>query len=250
MKMRRTANRLGVVVFLGLLILAWQFASTAGHASPILLPQPIKVVEQIQQLIGTGAALAPFGITVFEVGVAFLISTSCGLFAGYAISRTRYSVRVFEPLLTTLFAIPMILLFPLYTLFFGIGSGSKIALGATISFFPIVLNTITGFSSIEPVYVTAARVMGAHGWQLFRRVLLPAAFPTVLAGLRIGLTLCFLSVLGGETIASFGGLGHEIANAAADMDPSTMYAYIVIVIALAGVLNVLLSRGESIGARG
>lgn len=246
----RAANRLGVVVFLILLVFAWQLAATVGHASAILLPLPASVALQIEQIIASGDVLAPFGITLFEVAVAFLIATSCGLFAGYAISRTRYTVRVFEPLLTTLFAVPAILLFPLYTLFFGIGSGSKIALGATISFFPIVLSTITAFSSIEPVYVTAARVMGARGWQLFRRVLLPAAFPTVLAGLRIGLTLCFLSVLGGETIASFGGLGHKIANAAADMDPATMYAYIVIVIALAAVLNVLLSRGESIGARG
>jgi len=245
----RSATRLAILGFLIVLILAWQVAATSGHVSGIILPPPLSVAAEMLQLVRTGAVLAPFRITVFEVAIAYLIATSCGLLVGYAISRAPYSVRVFEPLLSTLFAIPAILLYPLYTLFFGIGSGSKIALGATISFFPIVLSTITGFRSIEPVHATAARAMGARGWQLFSRVLLPAAFPTVFAGLRVGLTLCFLSVLGGETIASFGGLGHEIANAAADMDPSTMYAYIVIVIALAAALNIALSRGAAIGAR-
>jgi ABC-type nitrate/sulfonate/bicarbonate transport system permease component len=207
------------------------------------------VLEQIGTLLRSGAVLHPLRITVLEVASAFCIAAALGIFAGYGISRTAYRITVFDPLLTSIYAIPAILFFPLYTLFFGIGPGSKIALGATISFFPIALSTIAAFGSIETTFVVAARAMGARGWQLFRRVLLPAAFPTVFSGLRIGLTLCFLSVLGGETIASFAGLGHEIANAAADMDPATMYAYIVIVIAIAALLNFLLARAESFGVR-
>jgi len=113
-----------------------------------------------------------------------------------------------------------------------------------------VLSTIAGFGAIESTYTTAARTMGARGWNLFAYVLLPAAFPTVFAGLRIGLTLCFLSILGGETLASFAGLGHEIAAAASNMTPALMYAYIVFVICFAGLLNFILARAESFGTRG
>ena len=218
--------------------------------SPILLPQPLKVFEQIVKLIGSGAIVLPLRTTAYEVVMGFIIAAVAGLFLGYLISRTRYTVVVFDPLLSSLYAIPAILVFPLYELFFGIGVGSKIALGTTIAFFPIVLSTIAGFSSIDATYTLAAKAMGARGWNLFGYVLLPAAFPTVFAGLRIGLTLCFLSILGGETLASFQGLGHEIAAAAADMTPALMYAYIVFVVAVAGLLNFLLARAEAIGIRG
>lgn len=250
MLLSKTASRLIQAVFLIAIVISWYFAAASGNVSPILLPPPGMVFQQIVSLIATGAVLDPLRTTVTEVVAGFAIAAAVGLFTGYLISRTRYTIVVFDPLLTSLYAIPAILFFPLYELFFGIGIGSKIALGTTIAFFPIVLSTIAGFGAIEPTYTTAARTMGARGWNLFAYVLLPAAFPTVFAGLRIGLTLCFLSILGGETLASFAGLGHEIAAAASNMTPALMYAYIVFVICFAGLLNFVLARGESFGTRG
>ena len=148
-----------------------------------------------------------------------------------------------------LYAIPAILLFPLYVLFFGIGPASKIAMGATIAFFPVVLNTIAGLSCVERLYVTAARSMGASPRQMFWSVMLPAAFPVFLTGLRMGLILAFLSILGSETIASFSGLGHRIVELGENMDTSKMFAYIVFVIAIALVLNAGVSFAESRGGR-
>jgi ABC-type nitrate/sulfonate/bicarbonate transport system permease component len=246
----KTASRLIQAAFLIAIVIGWYFAAAGGHVSPILLPPPDTVFQQVVSLIGSGAIVNPLRTTVYEVIAGFLIAAVAGLFTGYLISRTRYTIVVFDPLLTSLYAIPAILFFPLYELFFGIGVGSKIALGTTIAFFPIVLSTIAGFGAIESTYTTAARTMGARGWNLFAYVLLPAAFPTVFAGLRIGLTLCFLSILGGETLASFAGLGHEIAAAASNMTPALMYAYIVFVICFAGLLNFILARAESFGTRG
>ncbi len=91
---------------------------------------------------------------------------------------------------------PIILFLPLYVLFLGLGPASKIALGATISFFPIVLNTIAGFSNVDKLHVTAARSMGASDWALFRYVLVPAALPVMLTGLRMGFTVALLSIIG------------------------------------------------------
>ncbi len=104
-----------------------------------------------------------------------------------SISRSRYLIRVFEPLCSpAIYAIPIILFLPLYVLISGLGPASKIALGATISFFPIVMNTVVGFGSVDRTLVAAARSMGANNIQMFRHVLLPAALPVILAGLRMG----------------------------------------------------------------
>ena len=99
---------------------------------------------------------------------------------------------MFEPLLAGVYSVPIILFLPLFVLFFGLGPGSKIAIGTTISFFPIVLNTIAGFGYVDRIFITAARSMGASDLQMFRYVLLPAALPVILTGLRIGFTVALL----------------------------------------------------------
>jgi ABC-type nitrate/sulfonate/bicarbonate transport system permease component len=156
-------------------------------------------------------------------------------------------IRVFEPLFAGIYAIPIILFLPLYVLVLGLGPASKIALGATIGFFPIVLNTIAGFGSVDQTLQRAARSMGASSIQMFRYVLFPAALPVVLAGLRIGFTVALLSVIGSEALASLAGLGHRIVNLAESMEMARMFAYIVFVVAIVAVLNTIVSKLEARG---
>src|SRR5205085_5217076 len=99
---------------------------------------------------------------------------------------------------------------------------SNIAIGTSISFFPIILNTIAGFGYVDRVFILSARSMGASEFQLFRWVLLPAALPVILSGLRIGFTVALLSILGSETIASLAGLGHRIVQLGEGMDMARM----------------------------
>ena len=152
---------------------------------------------------------------------------------------------MFEPLLSGIYSIPIILFLPLYVLFFGLGPSSKIALGATISFFPIVLNTIAGFGYVDRIFITAARSMGASDYQMFRYVLLPAALPVILTGLRIGFTIALLSILGSETIASLAGLGHKIVQLAEAMEMARMFAYIVFVVMIAAFLNIAVTHART-----
>ena len=245
MKPSRLAQRLVQLGFVAIVAFAWQLAVTRGGISPLLLPAPAAVYREFLALLRTGTFWPDLRITIYELAVAFAIAAVSGSVAGYFVSRSHYAIRVFDPLFAGLFAIPAILLYPLYELFFGLGPGSKIAMGATFAFFPIVLNTISGLSRVDSVYVTAARSMGASSVQMFWSVMLPAAFPLILTGLRMGLTLAFLSILGAETIAAFSGLGHQIAGSAENMDTATMFAYIVFVLLIALLLNVAVLSVEA-----
>jgi ABC-type nitrate/sulfonate/bicarbonate transport system permease component len=245
----RLAQRLVQLGFLALVALVWQIAAIRGGVSPLLLPPPAAVYHEFLSLLKTGMFWPDLKVTLYELGVAFTIAAVAGSAAGYLVSCSRYAIRVFDPLFAGIFAIPAILLYPLYVLFFGLGPGSKIAMGATIAFFPIVLNTISGLSRVDSAYVTAARSMGASSPQMFWSVMLPAAFPIVLTGLRMGLILAFLSILGSETIASFSGLGHQIAGLAENMDTASMFAYIVFVLLIAFLLNFAVSFAEARGRR-
>jgi len=241
----RLASRGVQIAFVVALVAAWWIGTTVGKISPILLPNPRNVFDELVDVIWTLEFVGDLRVTLTELAIAFAISSITGVTLGYLISRSQYSMRVFEPLLAGIYSVPIILFLPLYILFFGLGPASKIALGVTTSFFPIILNTIAGFGYVERIFVMSARSMGASDYQLFRFVLLPAAAPIILSGLRIGFTVALLSILGSETIASLAGLGHRIVHLAEGMDTARMFAYIAFAVAIALMLNTVTSALEA-----
>lgn len=230
--------------FLVALVALWYLGTAYWGISRILLPNPVNVWAELKDILASGEYLPDLRVTLTELAVAFAISCTAGITLGFLISRSQYLIKVFEPLLAGFYSVPVILFLPLYVLFFGLGPGSKIALGTTISFFPIVLNTIAGFGYVDRIFITAARSMGASDFQMFRHVLLPAAFPVILTGLRMGFTVALLSILGSETIASLAGLGHRIVHLAEAMETARMFAYIAFVVVIAALLNTAVSTLE------
>jgi len=231
------------------LVALWYLATTRWGVSRILLPNPVAALQAFIRVLTTGAFLGDLRVTLFELLVAFAISATSGVVAGYLISRSTWRIRVFEPLFSAIYSVPLILFLPLYVLWFGLGPASKIALGASISFFPVALNTIAGFGHVDRTLVTAARAMGASDVQLFRFVLLPAAFPIILAGMRLGFTVALLSIIGSEALASLAGLGHHIVELSENMEMPGMFAYIAFVVAIAAMLNLVVSTLEARGRR-
>ena len=251
--MKKPSRLAAHLVQLGILVAvlgAWYWATLPGGINHLLLPPPIPVFEGFWILFTADSIWPDLLVTVREWVTAVLLASVSGCTLGYLISRSGYAVRVFDPLLAGLYSIPAILLFPLYLLFFGLGPGSKIAIGTTIAFFPIVLNTIAGLAYVDKAYITAARSMGASDFQLFWSVMLPAAFPVVLTGLRIGCIVAFLSILGGETISSLAGLGHRIVSLAENMETSRMFSNILFAVLIAIVINVIVTFAEARGRRG
>jgi ABC-type nitrate/sulfonate/bicarbonate transport system permease component len=230
--------------FVGAVLVLWYVTSTRGMVNPLIVPSLPQVWREFIVILSRGLFWPDLQVTLFELVCGYAIAALFGSSIGYAVSRSRYTIRAFDPMLAGLAATPVILIYPLYVMFFGIGVGSKIAIGGTIGFFPIVLSTIAGFGNVDPLYLKAAHSMGASRTQLFRFVLLPAAFPVVLGGLRIGFIVTFLSILGSETLTSFSGLGHQIVALGEMMDTAKMYGYIVFVVVIAAALNVTVTSLE------
>lgn len=230
------------ITFVVVIALLWYYLGAARVVSPIFLPPLPQVFDKLVQVVQSSRLYENALVTLFELFVAFCIASVLGLIIGYFVGRSRYATLVFEPLLAGTFAVPLIVFLPLYILFFGIGVESKIAFGASYAFFPIVLNAISGISQVDPRLVVVARSMGANERQLFRRVLLPAALPVIVTGLRIGFTIGFLSILGSEMISGLRGLGTRIVTLAEGMNTAEMFAYILLVIVLAIILNISLTN--------
>jgi ABC-type nitrate/sulfonate/bicarbonate transport system permease component len=250
--MSRTAfsARLIPLGFLAIAGAAWYWSTATGSVSRLFLPEPAAVWLAFSRLVATRQFWSAVTVTLTTIAQAYAIALIAGMLAGYFVSRTRFLIDVLEPVIAGLFTIPITLFFPMFILFFGIGTGSKIAYGATYAFFPIALNTIASFASVEPHFLRAARAMGATRWDTFRHVLIPFAFPVLLNGMRIGFFICFASVLGGETLSSIAGIGRNIALAAELMEPARMYAWIAFVVLTAITLNLLVSGFEKRASAG
>jgi ABC-type nitrate/sulfonate/bicarbonate transport system permease component len=235
--MKRTAYwahliQLGFVVIVAA---AWYWSTATGSVSRLFLPAPAAVWFSLSQLVVTRQFWSAVEVTLLTVAQAYAIAVVAGIAAGYVISRSRFRIDVVEPIIAGLFTIPITLFFPIFILFFGIGTASKVAYGATYAFFPIVLNTIASFANVEPHFLRAAKSMGASRWDTFRHVLI------LLGGMRIGFFICFAAVLGGETLSSIAGVGRNIALAAELMEPARMFAWIAFVVVTALILNLVLS---------
>ena len=224
---------------------AWYFATQSGSISALFLPKPANVYATLERLMQTASFWSAVTVTITTILKAFAIAIVAGLVVGYAVTRSKLATQVIEPVIAGLFTVPITLFFPMFILFFGIGTGSKVAYGATYAFFPIALNTIAAFANMEERYLRAARSMGAGRFDTFRHVLLPGALPVLITGMRIGFFICFASVLGGETISSVAGIGRNIALAAELMESARMYAWISFVIFTSVTLNLLVYSLEN-----
>ncbi len=249
MKSENAAQRIIQFAFIALAGGAWYWATAAGKISPLFLPRPESVWNAFNRLLTLGQFWPPVRITLLTIAQAYAIAALCGILAGYLVTRSKFATEAVEPIIAGLFTIPITLFFPMFILFFGIGTGSKIAYGAVYGFFPIALSAIAGLGHVDERYLRAAQTMGASRLETFRHVLLPYAFPVILTGLRIGFFICFASVLGGETLSSVSGVGRNIALAAELMEPARMYAWIAFVILTAVSLNMLVTALENHAAR-
>lgn len=210
------------------LVAVWQAAAMLGWVNPQVLPSPLAVSEKwIAYLLplqphteGSWLAWAFSGELVvdslgslYRVVVGFLAGAGLALPLGLAMGASPKVYAWFNPLLQVLRPIPPIAYIPLSMLWFGLGDPPAVFLIALGAFFPVLMNTIAGVRHVDGIYLRAARNLGAGGSTLFLRVILPAAVPYILSGVRIGIGTAFIVVIVSEMIAVNDGLGYRILEA-------------------------------------
>jgi NitT/TauT family transport system permease protein len=209
----------------------------AGGVDPLFVPAPSAVARA---LAGTGPEVAPLLVsTLGRTLLAYALSVALGVGLGLLIGAARYLYDVLNPFLVGLYAIPKILVLPWVLLIFGLGPAPAVVYGALHGFFPICLLTIGGVRDVERMPIVVARSMGATPWQIYRKVILPAVVPAVLAGMRLGIVFCLLGVLVAELFGGIEGVGFllgTLANAfrAADLFAATALVSVVSICAVLG----------------
>jgi len=187
--------------------------------------------------LATPPVLAAARVTALEIAAAFAIAAALGVGAGLLIGLSAFAYRTFRPIVLLLFSVPKMVMLPLFILFFGIGVLSKAVFAVSLGVFPILLNVIAGTRMVDRTLVTAACSMGAGRLAIFRRVVLPAALPAVVTGLRVGMTQTVLGVLLAELYAANTGLGFFVTLYSQSFKPAQLFALFFAVAAAAILVN-------------
>ncbi len=201
---------LGLVLPLTVLLLL-EAASRLGWVSAHLLPPPTEVFNTILSF-GSQALAGHILASTARVAAGFAVGASLGIVAGALVGLSRRGEAVLDPGLQALRAIPSLAWVPLLLLWLGIDESSKVVLISIGAFFPVYMGVSSGFRDVDRKLVEVARLYGMHGVTLVRRVLLPAAAPAVLTGLRNGLSLAWMFMVAAELIAASNGLGYLLTD--------------------------------------
>jgi NitT/TauT family transport system permease protein len=211
-------------------ILAWHLAAQYELVNPQVLPSPLAVVAKwIEYLLPlqphdpatqswlawalSGELIHDSLGSLYRVVVGFLVGAGLALPVGLAMGASPRVYAWLNPLVQLLRPIPPIAYIPLSILWFGLGNPPAVFLIALGAFFPVLMNTVAGVRQVDGIYLRAARNLGASGTTLFVRVILPAAVPYILSGVRIGIGTAFIVVIVSEMIAVNNGLGFRILEA-------------------------------------
>ncbi|HEV8141954.1 MAG TPA: ABC transporter permease [Methylomirabilota bacterium] len=210
---RRRAVALKLTAVLGFLAL-WSLVSAAVVVAklfnPIFLPGPWVIADSLVTLAAKGQLWGHLGATLQRVAIGFttgaVLAIGLGLPAGYF----RILRNIVEPVVEMLRPIPPLAMLPLFLVWVGIGEGSKVGFITYATFFPMFLTTVHAVRQLDPLLVRAAQSLGARPSQLFFRVILPAALPEMLTGIRLGVALSFFVIVISEFIGAEQGLGFLI----------------------------------------
>ncbi|QBC33688.1 ABC transporter permease [Pandoraea sp. XY-2] len=223
----RTARMMRGVLIPLAVVAIWQIVTGLGWINPIILPSPLAVVAKWWQYLkptvtmadGVGAWLNSSELlmdaanSLYRVVMGFLVGAVIALPLGLLMGTSSRIYGLFNPLVQVVRPIPPIAYIPLAILWFGLGNPPAFFLIALGAFFPVLMNTIAGVRHVDGIYLRAARNLGASQFTIFRRVIMPAATPYILSGIRIGIGTAFIVVIVAEMIAVNNGLGYRILEA-------------------------------------
>jgi NitT/TauT family transport system permease protein len=212
--------------------------------SRYVVPPPSQIALAFERVVLEEGVLSRFLITGGEALAAGLLLTLVGVPAGLLLYRFRLLRAATETWIAAFAAAPLVLAYPLFLVIFGRNASTIVAMGFVSGLAPVTLKTLEGLSGIRPVLVDVGRSFKLTPSQMFWRVLLPAALPTIFVGLRLGLIFALINIVGVEFLINFGGLGPLINELAERYDLPGTYAAICFVILVSVVVFVSLERVE------
>jgi putative riboflavin transport system permease protein len=243
---------LSILVALGLFLAIWQLVVVVSGFPPFILPPPGAVIARWASAWSAGTIGPHLVATLQEVVLGFVAGAGAAVPIGYALARSARVERLVSPYLVAAQATPILALAPLIALWFGPGLAGKVVICALIVFFPVAIATMVGIRSVDAGLLELGRSLRATRRQVLTTLEIPAALPSILGGMRVGVTLAVVGAIVGEWAGAERGLGVLINLARGSMFDIPLMFATLLTIALVGIalyLVVVLVERRLVGAR-
>jgi len=222
---------LGTIGLLGFACL-WEVAARLQWADPILISSPTHVAVALKNWAFSGILFRDLGISLWELAIAFVASALVGIPLGVAMGWSRPAEYALDPFIWVLYSTPLVAFWPLFIIWLGIGTKTIIALAFLFSVVQVIINTMAGVRSIDPVLIRCARSFNARTSDLFFKFTLPGALLMIIAGLRLAVGRALIGVIIGELFSSNAGLGFHISYFGARLRFADVFAGLFMVVAV------------------
>ncbi len=194
-------------------LVIWQLASYLNLASPLLFPSPVTIGNAFSQLLVSGSLFEHLSISVSRALAGFVLGGGLGLLFGLLVGFLRKTEKVLDPSVQMIRMVPHLAVAPLFVLWFGIGETSKVLLIAKGAFFPLYINTFLGIRGVDNKLFEVSRVLGFSQLKQLLRLIIPAALPHILLGVRLSLGVAWLGLVVAELMGSTSGIGYLMSDA-------------------------------------
>jgi len=234
-----TTLRIGIIVAV---LASWELVAASGLLYRDVVPSLVAIARALYVTLSDPTFYLHLATTGYEIGIALAIGGLSGLAVGIALGASKLMARAYEAYLYYLGPTPKIIFFPVLIMWFGVGAGSKVAMGAFSCFFPIALTVAAGMREIDPVLIRVGNSFRASTWQMVTKIYLPAMRYPVINGLRIGLGVALIGTLLAETKLSNRGIGFLVIQAYSLFNMPQMYSLLIILFVISIGANSLIGR--------
>jgi NitT/TauT family transport system permease protein len=241
---RREQLILGIVGTLAFLI-AWEIAARLELINPVVVSNPSRIAVAFMAQLQSGEIFADLKVSLVEFAAGFGLSLLVGIALGIAMGLNKLTEYAIDPFVWFLYSSPLIAFYPLIIVWLGFGFATVVAITFLLSFVSIVVNTLAGVQGVDPQLVRAVRAFGGTRLDVVRKVILPAAVPMIIAGMRIGLGRALHGVVLGEMFSSNAGLGYRITFYAAHLRTADVFVPLTILVVIGLLINALGNRMEA-----
>ena len=213
-------------------LIVWEVLTRLLTDNDLLIPPPSSVFHSLWSLTIQGKLNAHMQATLLEFFYGFTTACVIGVILGYFMGMYKWVDEVMDPWIATLYSIPIIAIVPIIIIWFGIGMVSKVIVVFKITVVAIILNTAAGIKAIDPTWLELAKSMRLGAWETTYKVRLPAAFPFIVTGMRLGVGRALLGVVVAELMASNAGLGYLLRDASETWDSPKLFVTVILLAAM------------------
>lgn len=224
------------VLNIGVFLLTWEWMAAIGVFPSIFFPRPTEIFAEYVSMIGDGSLAHHFSSSLINLAIGFGLAASIGVIVGLIAGTFKWVNMIISPYYWSLYSMPSIAIWPLLVLWLGFGRTAKIILIIISAVMPVLINTIAGVGTVDPVLVRVGKSMNASRLQRYRKIVIPFTLPFILAGFKQGMSHALSTLVVSEMLGSTQGLGYIIIRKVEGFNPAGVFAVLLLLAAMAMIM--------------